>query len=146
MRSMFSRLHSIPEAYLALLGFVSLTLCLVSTVVISRVFQVLAGLAKASAFGRGTINSPEPDFIKRVGQAHLNCAENLPLLFGVVLVAHFLGKIGVVNQYASLFIVLRVVQSLAHIANNTRFFFLFIRVTAFIGQILILAFWIIHLI
>ena len=69
-------------ALLSLLGFVILTILLVAAIGSWRVFLVFSGKAKANDFKGGVAHGSERYW--RLNRAHINAAENLPILATLV--------------------------------------------------------------
>ena len=100
-----------------LLGFAGWTMLLVVSVGLWRVGLVFAGKAAANAFPSGTQHGSDPYW--RLNRAHLNAAENLPLMASVVLVGTFAGvSTPLFALLAQVYLAARIVQSLVHIASN----------------------------
>lgn len=98
----------------ALLLFAAWTLVLMLTYVGYRVALVLAMKKPANSWGRG-ITTDDPPFITRAHHAHLNSLENLPIFAAIVLAAHALGKVPVVDQVAAFVLYARLAQSITHL-------------------------------
>ncbi len=100
-----------------LLGFAGWTMLLVVSVGLWRVGLVFAGKAAANAFPSGTQHGSDPYW--RLNRAHLNAAENLPLMASVVLVGTLAGvSTPLFATLAQVYLAARIVQSLVHIASN----------------------------
>ncbi len=119
-----------------LMGFAGWTVLLAVSVGLWRVGLVFAGKAAANAFLSGTQHGSDPYW--RLNRAHLNAAENLPLMASVVLVGTFAGvATPLFATLAQIYLAARVVQSLVHIASyavmvvNLRFTALFVQFICF---------------
>ncbi len=100
-----------------LLGFASWTVLLAVSVGLWRVGLVFAGRVAANAFPSGTPHGS--DVYWRLNRAHMNAAENLPLMASVVLVGTFAGvATPLFATLAQVYLAARVVQSLLHVASN----------------------------
>ncbi len=100
-----------------LLGFAGWTMLLVVSVGLWRGGLVFAGKAAANTFPSGTQHGSDPYW--RLNRAHLNAAENLPLMASVVLVGTFAGvSTPLFATLAQVYLAARIVQSLVHIASN----------------------------
>ncbi len=100
-----------------LLGFASWTVLLVVSVGLWRAGLVFAGKTAANAFPSGAPHGG--DRYWRLNRAHMNAAENLPLMASVVLVGTFVGvTTPLFATLAQIYLAARVVQSLVHIASN----------------------------
>ena len=100
-----------------LLGFASWTVLLVVSVGLWRVGLVFAGKVAANEFPSGAPHGG--DRYWRLNRAHMNTAENLPLMASVVLVGTFAGvTTPLFATLAQIYLAARVVQSLVHIASN----------------------------
>ena len=83
-----------------LTGFAAWTLLLVFSVISWRSVMVLRGQKLPNEFTPGVPHGPE--LYWRINRAHLNAAENLPVLAAVVLVAHLTGvRSGVFDTLAA---------------------------------------------
>jgi uncharacterized MAPEG superfamily protein len=119
----------------ALLLFAAWTLALMFIYSGYRVVLVLTMKSRADAWGRARPDT-DPPFIQRAHHAHLNCVENLPVFAAIVLAAHFLGKAPVVDAVAVWVLVLRLAQSLTHLAGVSHWH-VFVRANFFILQALL---------
>jgi uncharacterized MAPEG superfamily protein len=100
-----------------LTGFAAWTLLLVFSVISWRSVMVLRGQKLPNEFTPGVPHGPE--LYWRINRAHLNAAENLPVLAAVVLVAHLTGvRSGVFDTLAIVHLSARVVQTTCHLASN----------------------------
>src|SRR4051812_14857318 len=100
-----------------LLGFASWTLMLVAGVASWRTVMVLRGDKRANAFTPGVQHGP--DLYWRLNRAHLNAAENLPLLASVVAVATFAHvQTAALSLLAQVHLGARISQTICHLASN----------------------------
>lgn len=130
------------SGYLLVLGFCSWTLILLFSIGLLRVSLTLSGQRRANAFSPfGDDVSP---FANRLCRAHANCYENLPVVLGVVFVAAMTQQLFIINPLALTFLSLRVLQSIVHVLS-TRLPAVLVRFLFFVGQVLILFYWIIRL-
>lgn len=137
-------LPTLSPAICTLLCFTALTLALPLCYAGYRVLVVLTGKAKANAWTRGAQVTPDPAILVRMQHAHLNCLENLPLYAAIVLAAFASNQIAIINTYACLFLGLRLAQTAIHIISASHFFVL-IRATLWIGQVVLMGYWILSL-
>lgn len=125
-------------SYLLVLGFCTWTFLLLLTIGAYRIGLTLQGQSKANSF------KPSSEFGHtfghRIGRAHANCCENLPLVLGVVLYAFMTNNLAIINSLALLFLGLRVAQSITHIIS-VRVIAVLIRFTLFAGQCAIFIYW-----
>ena len=84
----------------ALLGFTAWTLLLVAAVLTYRGLRLLKG-SPINAWPRGAHNTGDATLMKRVGDAHANCLENLLPFAAIVLSAHALGKFDTIAALAT---------------------------------------------
>jgi uncharacterized MAPEG superfamily protein len=84
-----------------------------------------------------------PELYWRINRAHLNAAENLPVLAALVLVAHVTGvRSGVFDTLAIVHLSARVVQTSCHLASNAvpvvlvRFSALVVQLACLAGMVL----------
>ncbi|KTC98447.1 MAPEG family protein [Legionella erythra] len=130
------------SGYLLVLGFCTWTLILLFSIGLLRVSLTLSGQRRANAFSPfGDDVSP---FANRLCRAHANCYENLPVVLGVVFVAAMTQQLFIINPLALTFLTLRVLQSIVHVLS-TRVLAVLVRFLFFVGQVLILSYWIIRL-
>jgi uncharacterized MAPEG superfamily protein len=102
---------------LALIGFISWTLCLLVLMEILRARLVMGGRVAANGFAPDNANlSP---FMQRLARAHANCVEGLPVFGGLLLVAIVAGRPQVTDPLAYAFLAARIVQSLIHLASTS---------------------------
>jgi uncharacterized MAPEG superfamily protein len=102
----------------SLLGFAGWTVLLVTVVLLQRTALVFAGKRRANAWPRGTTPEGEPAWIVRVRDAHLNCAEHLPVFAAVIAAAAASGQLAVTDPLAPYLLAARVGQSLVHLAGT----------------------------
>jgi len=119
----------------ALLLFAAWTLALMFVYVGYRVALVLAMKKKANSWTRGAATD-DPAFITRAQNAHLNCAENLPIFAAIVLAAAALGKNEVVDSVACFYLAARIAQSVVHLISTSHWF-VFVRANLFVVQALL---------
>ncbi|MEM1244685.1 MAG: MAPEG family protein [Pseudomonadota bacterium] len=130
-------------SYILILGFVLWTLLLLGTLGIHRTSLVFLGRHRPNTFKPwGEDVSP---FSYRLCRAHANCYENLAIVLAVVSIGYFLNQLNIINQFAILFLILRILQSIVHVISTSALAVI-IRFILFIGQYLILLYWIIRLI
>lgn len=101
-------------AITALLLFAAWTLALMWTYIGYRTAVVLTGSKPADSWTRDR-SIAVPSFFTRAQHAHLNCLENLPVFAAIVLSAHALAKLSVVDPAAPYVILARVAQSTVHL-------------------------------
>lgn len=128
----------------ALLGLAAWTLAFVLVLIPYRSARVLAGQRKADAWTRGR-EPADPPVIKRLGDAHANCVEMLPIAAAVLLVAVSAGDSGVTDGLALWFLAARIGQSVSHIISVHHLMIFFVRFPLFMVQVLILVYWILAL-
>jgi uncharacterized MAPEG superfamily protein len=100
----------------ALLGFVALTLLLVSGVFLYRGYRFLRG-APINHWPRGDKPSDDAPLVKRLEDAHANCLENLPAFAAIVLAAAALQKLELLAPFAAWVLYARVGQVAAHLSG-----------------------------
>jgi hypothetical protein len=127
----------------ALLGFTAWTILLVMLVVGYRTFKVFTFQKKADSWMRGKV-AEEPAVITRLGHAHLNCVENLPLVAAVILAAQAMGQGAVTDPLACWLLGTRIAQSTVH-AIAVNHWMVVVRATFYTVQIIILVWWILKL-
>lgn len=120
-----------------LLGFAAWTLLLVFAVVTWRSVMVLRGDKRANEFMAGVPHGP--DLYWRLNRAHLNAAENLPLLGAVVVVATFAHvDTPLLSLLAQVHLGARITQTTCHLASNA-VTVVYVRFTSLVVQVLCLA-------
>lgn len=119
----------------ALLLFAAWTLVLMFAYAGYRVVLVLAMKKRATNWVRGQPDD-DPAFFKRAQNAHLNCAENLPVFAAIVLAAAVLGKNEVVDGVAGIYLLARLAQSIVHLISVSHWM-VFLRANLFIVQVLL---------
>lgn len=129
---------------IALVGFTAWTLLLVLVTGGYRIPMVLSGKRASDAWTRGRAVE-DPPVIGRIGQAHLNCIENLPLFAALILVAAAAGHPEITNGLALWFLLARVGQSVAHIVSVHSKMIFFVRFPLFLVQVAILIIWMVAL-
>lgn len=121
----------------ALLGFAAWTvLLLLFTVGVYRWTRILSGRIPIREF---VANGDGSDWYKRAMRAHANCVENLPVFGAIVFAIHVSATQGIlIDVFAPLVLVARVMQSLTHVCfeqSNTltsiRFAFFFTQIISF---------------
>lgn len=123
-----------------LLGFTSWTLLLVSGVLLYRTAIVFRGRKKANSWGRGLPPpSDEPGVVTRMGHAHQNALEGLPVFAAIILVATLAGKLDVTDSVALWVLYARIAQSVTHLIGTTHWL-VFIRANFFTIQLLLYAY------
>ena len=119
-----------------LIGFASWIVLLVLAIVVWRVGLALAGKTAPNAFPSGSQHGT--DTYWRLNRAHMNAAENLPLMAAVVLVGTLAGvSTPLFSILAQVYLAARIAQSLLHISSNAalvvnlRFTGLFVQLVCF---------------
>jgi len=130
-------------AITALLLFAAWTMVLMFVYVGYRTSRV-AGGEPANSWTRGG-DTPIPAFVRRAEHAHMNCVENLPVVAAVVLSAHVLGKVAVVDAWMEWVLFARLAQSAAHLAGTSPML-VQVRATFFTVQVLLLFYMIFKLV
>lgn len=102
---------------LALLGFLSWTLCLLVLMEAMRAKLVLTRQAPANGFAPD--NAGLSTFMQRLARAHANCLEGLVLFGGFMVLAVIAGKAQVTDSLAMVLLGARFVQSLIHLASTS---------------------------
>ncbi len=116
-----------------LLGFAAWTVLLVVTVGLWRVGLVLQGKQAPNEFPSGSPHGS--DLYWRVNRAHINAAENLPLMASVVLVGTLAGvSTPTFSLLAQVYLGARILQSIIHISSNASLV-INLRFTAMLVQI-----------
>lgn len=129
-------------SYLLVLGFCTWTFLLLLGIGVERVGLTMIGRKRANSFGPS--GEKGSTFSHRIGRAHANCCENLPLVIGVILVAFMTNQLAVTNGLAWVFLTLRIAQSIIHIISVSVPAVL-IRFSLFLGQCAIMIFWLFKL-
>lgn len=127
---------------LALLGFLSWTLCLLVLMEAIRSKLVLSGEIPANGFNPE--NSNLSPFMQRLARTHANCLEGLPLFGGLMLLAVVAGKSDVTDPLAFVLLAARIVQSTIHLASTSSTA-VTARFTAFAMQLAIAVYWAVKL-
>lgn len=124
----------------ALLGFTGWTVLLVLGVLLYRTAIVFAGRKKANAWMRGTPPpAGEPGVVTRMGHAHQNALEGLPIFAAIIAVAAAAGRLPVTDAVAMWVLYARIAQSLTHLVGTTHWL-VFIRANFFTVQLLLYAY------
>lgn len=118
-----------------LLYLTLLTVLLAVIAPLYRSTQVLMGKQAADAFPRGDHTGPA--WYRRCMDAHANSIENLPLYLGLLVVAHFVGAMPLLDQVAYLYFAARLGQVLVHLIAASHYWVL-IRFSFWNVQIVIL--------
>jgi uncharacterized MAPEG superfamily protein len=121
----------------SLLGFVAWTLLLVFVVLLYRTAIVFARRKLANSWPRGEKPpTDEPGVITRIGHAHLNCVESLPIFASLVAIAALSGQMQYTDPIAPWVVAARVGQSVTHMIGTTHWL-VFIRANFFAIQLLL---------
>lgn len=128
----------------ALLGFAAWVMVLVLVMIGYRGSRVLLGQLKADAWTRGRAVE-DPPVMKRLGDAHANCLELLPIVGAVMLAAVVSDHAAITNGLALWLLVARIGQSVAHIISVHHLVIFFARFPLFLVQVAILVYWLIAL-
>jgi uncharacterized MAPEG superfamily protein len=129
----------------ALLGFTAWTLVLVFIVLLYRTAIVFTGKQRANAWPRGMPPpAGEPPFFTRVGHAHQNCVEGLPIFAALVAIAALSDQLAITDKLAWWVVAARIAQSVTHMIGTTHWL-VFVRANFFAVQLLLYAFMIIGL-
>jgi uncharacterized MAPEG superfamily protein len=124
----------------ALLGFATWAVLLVFVVLLYRTGVVFAGKKRANSWLRGEAPpKDEPGLITRIGHAHLNCLEGLPIFAAIVVAAVAAGKLGVTDQVAMWVLYARIAQSVTHMIGVTHWL-VFVRANFFTVQLILYAY------
>lgn len=130
-----------PSA-LALVGYTAWMLLLSIWIIGWRTVLVFTGKFPANAFTPGQEEiSP---LAQRLGRAHANCYENLPMFAALVLVAMVTGNAAITDPLARWLLVARVAQSSVHVMS-TSVMAVNVRGTLQWIQLLIMAYWVVQL-
>lgn len=99
----------------ALTGFVAWTLFLLVLMELIRSKLVLTKEVPANEFRPDNANlSP---FMQRLGRAHANCLEGLPIFGGLMLIAVLAGRSAVTDPLAYTLLGARILQSVVHLGS-----------------------------
>lgn len=128
----------------ALLGFAAWVLVLIVVMIGYRGARVLTGQLKADAWTRGRAIE-DPPVMKRLGDAHANCLELLPVVGAVLLAAVVTGSASFTNGLALWLLAARIGQSVAHIISVHHLVIFFVRFPLFLVQVAILIYWLLAL-
>lgn len=130
-----------PSA-LALVGYVAWSLLLSVWIVGLRTVLVLTKKRAANDFDPS--GSDVSEFSGRLCRAHANCYENLPMFAGLILLALATGNGAITDPLARWALVARVAQSTTHLISTSETA-VTIRVTFFLVQLGIMAYWVVEL-
>lgn len=120
-----------------LLGFAGWTLLLVAVLLFYRTFLVFTLQKRANAWPRdGAPPADQPGFFTRVGHAHQNCIENLPVFAAIVLVAYMAGALEVTDRVAMWVLYARIAQTMTHLVGTSHWL-VFVRANFFAVQLLL---------
>jgi uncharacterized MAPEG superfamily protein len=124
----------------ALLGFAAWAVLLIFVVFLYRTAVVFAGRKAANAWQRAERPpADEPAIITRIGHAHLNTVENLPIFAAIVAAAAAAGKLPVTDTVALWVVYARIAQSVTHLIGTTHWLVV-IRANFFAVQLLLYAY------
>ncbi len=126
----------------ALTGFLAWTLFLLVLMEAIRSQLVLTGEVPANGFRPD--NSNLSPFMQRLGRAHANCLEGLPIFGGLMLVAVVSGHSAVTDPLAYALLAARILQSVIHLASLS-VVAVTLRFTAFAAQLAIAVYWTVRL-
>lgn len=124
----------------SLLGFAALTLLPILTFIVYRGSLVVAGRRRADDWTRGRAVE-DPPAVKRIGDAHANCLEMLPVFAAVILVAEVAGAGAVTHALAPWFLAARVGQFSSHVIAVNHWMIFLVRFPLFLIQVVILLWW-----
>lgn len=99
----------------ALTGFVAWTLFLLVLMELIRSKLVLTKEVPANEFRPD--NSNLSPFMQRLGRAHANCLEGLPIFGGLMLIAVLSGRSAVTDPLAYTLLGARILQSVVHLGS-----------------------------
>jgi uncharacterized MAPEG superfamily protein len=126
----------------ALTGFIAWTLLLLVLMEALRSQLVLTRRVRANGFQPDNANlSP---FMQRLGRAHANCLEGLPVFGGLMLVALITERSALTDPLAPWLLAARVVQSVIHLVSLSATA-VTLRFTAFAVQMAIGVYWTLRL-
>jgi uncharacterized MAPEG superfamily protein len=135
----------VAPSLIALLGFAAWTVLLVLVSLTYRTGVVLVGRRRANSWPRGEPPPEgEPHLMVRVRDAHLNCAENLPVFAAIVAVAAASDHLPAIDPVAPYLLAARIAQSLTHLAGTSHWH-VFARASFFSVQLGVYAFMILAL-
>lgn len=124
---------------IALLLYVGWTIFLVFLQVSYRGLFILSGKRKMGQFKyTGEDLSP---FSERLSRAHANCLENLPLFLGIVIAAHILESLPILEALSPILLAARVFQSTVHMISTSALF-VTLRFSGLFVQLSIMVYWI----
>lgn len=104
-------------SYFLLLGFCTWTLLLLLGIGANRISLILSGKKRIDSFAPSGEKGLK--FGHRIGRAHANCCENLPMVIGVILYAAMTNQLAVINGLAWVFLAARMLQSITHMISVT---------------------------
>jgi uncharacterized MAPEG superfamily protein len=115
----------------SLLVFAAWTVLLVAVSLLHRTVVVFLRRHPANAWPRGKPPpDDEPAFMIRLRDAHLNCAENLPVFGAIVVVAAVADRLGSLDPVAPYLVAARLAQSITHLIG-TGHWHVFVRASFF---------------
>lgn len=129
-------------SYILVLGFCTWTLLLILGIGASRISLILLGRRRADSFAPS--GEKGISFVHRIGRAHANCVENLPLVIGVIFYAAMTNKLQITNGLALIFLAARIAQSITHIISVS-ISAITLRFSLFVVQCAILIYWLYRL-
>lgn len=139
--SVATKEHMTPTLH-AFTGFVAWSLFLLVLMEAIRSKLVLTKAVPANEFRPD--NSNLSPFMQRLGRAHANCLEGLPIFGGLMLVAVLSGKSAVTDPLAYVLLAARFTQSLIHL-GSVSVPAVILRFTAFSVQMGIAVYWALRL-
>jgi uncharacterized MAPEG superfamily protein len=133
---------SFSPSLLSLVAFAAWTQILVLLIGFPRGWLVLRGRAANRFHPAGEDVSP---MAARIARAHMNCVENLPIFGAVIVGIELLGRSAITDPLAPVFIGLRLVQSVVHMASTTAAAVM-VRFTLYSLQVGIVGYWVFELV
>ncbi|MES1942772.1 hypothetical protein PC39_01555 [Salinisphaera sp. PC39] len=124
----------------SLVGFAALTLLPIVIFTAYRGVLVLTGQRRADDWTRGRAVA-DPGVIKRIGDAHANCLEMLPVFAAVILAAEVAGAGEITRALAPWFLLARVGQFVSHAIAVNHWMVFLVRFPLFLIQVVILFWW-----
>jgi len=135
----------LSASLMGLLGFAAWAVLLVFVVLLFRTAVVFAGKKRANSWPRGDkAPADEPGIITRIGHAHLNAVENLPIFVALVAIAFASDQLAITDKFAMWVLYARIAQSVTHMIGVTHWL-VFIRANFFAIQLLLYGFMILGL-
>lgn len=128
--------------YWLVFGFSIWTVLLLLGIGVNRLILVYGYQQRVSSFKASGEHGTT--FAHRIGRAHANCYENLPILLGIVFFAYVTNNIAITNTGAYVFLGLRMAQSIVHVIS-IRSRAVLVRFSLFCAQLAIMIYWIIQL-